>query len=161
MAGLLTGCGTANSPESSGPGASSAPTSSTSSASSAPFLGHLQAGVDPGHIVPAPSTATTTPVENPARPLPIDPVEAVGQEVIITRKAFVPAQLDGLTGKPVVWTNESGTPQVVMVLGFGVRSAPIPPGERVRLETPRSGDDQHPYRVRPGRLARRGPGGFG
>jgi hypothetical protein len=139
---LAAGCTAASTSDSTSTAMStsmSASASTDKTTTSLPGVGRRQPGVDPGHIVAAPSTSTTTPVEDPAKPVPIGPQSAVGQQVVITKAAFVPQQLNALEGKSVVWTNESGTPQVVSILGLGVRSPEIPPGAQFVWTPPAGG----------------------
>jgi hypothetical protein len=82
--------------------------------------------LDPGRVVAAPSTPTTVPHERGVRP--IDPAVDNGQQILITRTAFVPAQLFADVTKPVVWTNLSGKTQTVVFDVIAVHSPPIPAG---------------------------------
>jgi hypothetical protein len=81
--------------------------------------------VDPGHIVPAPPGPTTMPTEDPITPIRTG--FDTGQQAVITAHGFEPAELGAIIGKPVVWTNLSGTTQRITLQGI-VTSPLIPPG---------------------------------
>jgi len=60
----------------------------------------------------------------------VTPIRAdfdTGQQVVITRHGFEPAQLSATIGQPVVWTNVSGVSQEITIVGL-IHSPPIPPG---------------------------------
>lgn len=123
---LLAACGSTASTSSPPGGGSSTSTSSAASPAAPAADAVPTTTLDRGHVVAAPSTSTTVPHERGVRP--INPTVDNGQQILITRSAFVPAQLFADVTKPVVWTNLSGTTQRVVFDVIAVHSPPIPPG---------------------------------
>jgi plastocyanin len=108
------------------PGHASTTTTASSPATSASEPKSENAGVDPGHLVPAGPGPTTMPTEDP-----ITPIRSgfdTGQQVAITAHGFEPLQLSATPGEAIVWTNVSGVPQTVVIGEASVRSPTIPPG---------------------------------
>jgi len=76
----------------------------------------------------ASATATATPAASSAPPKTADPNFDFGQRVTITADGFRPLWLVSIIHQPVVWTNDTDTPQTIVFDHLPVRSGVIPPG---------------------------------
>jgi hypothetical protein len=79
-----------------------------------------------GHLVPPPSTPTTTPRETPGQP--VTETGDIGNTVLIEPNGFWPQTLFSNVKVPVVWYNLTSHPQSFTFADGPVKSPEIPPG---------------------------------
>ena len=135
---VLASCGSTHDPSAQGASTSSpagAPSSTTKTTSSPP---DGPASAYPrGHLVAAPETPTTIPMETSK--VPITQYIGAGQQIIIKASGFWPNTLYANYKVPITWTNLSGRPQKVVFDHIPVSSPTIPPGWKFVWKSPFGG----------------------
>jgi hypothetical protein len=140
---MFSACGSSKS--GSGGGATTSTTSATdngtspqggdSSTSSSTTSGGTQASTtyySKGQII---SRSPTVPAPKQSSGYAVSKDIQSGQQILIYQAGFWPNQLYANELVPVVWTNMTKVTQTVSIVGIGVKSPPIPPGDQWEWKT--------------------------